>query len=167
MTTFADRSSAERLDLSTRAEVHDLVVAFYREIMLDELLEPIFGEVAEVDWVTHIPKLIDYWCSILLDAPRDGGAVTKTHRDVHNLQPLQPEHCDRWYALWVQSVDRNWDGPNAERAKSYAASLMAGLAKRVFGFAWAPVPAQDGNCASMPARSAARSSTPGGTGVAR
>ena len=54
-----------RADLSTRAHMHDLVIAFYREIMFDELLEPILGEVAEVDWVEHIPRLIDYWCSIL------------------------------------------------------------------------------------------------------
>lgn len=126
-----------RLDVSTRAQVHDLVVVFYREIMLDDLLEPIFGEVAEVDWVEHIPKLIDYWSSILLGTEQYGGAVMTTHRHLHSLQPLQPEHCDRWYALWVQSVDQHWEGPNAERAKSYAAALMAGMAKRVFGFEWA------------------------------
>jgi hemoglobin len=125
-----------RLDLSTRAQVHDLVVAFYLEVMLDELPEPIFGEVAEVDWGEHIPKLIDYWSSILLGTEQYGGSVTKTHRHLHSLQPLQPEHCDRWYALWVQSVDQGWEGPTAERAKSYAATLMVGMAKRVFGFAW-------------------------------
>ena len=53
-------------DLETRADIHDLVVAFYREIVFDDLLEPVFGEVAEVDWALHIPKLIDYWCRVLL-----------------------------------------------------------------------------------------------------
>ena len=47
-------------DLSTPTEVHHLVTRFYREIVFDDLLEPIFGEVAEVDWAAHIPKLIDY-----------------------------------------------------------------------------------------------------------
>ena len=127
-------------DLDTRAEIHDLVVRFYREIAFDDLLEPIFGEVAEVDWVEHIPRLIDYWCSIIFRTTSYGGSVTKTHRRLHNLQPIEPEHCDRWFALWVYCVDERWEGPNADRAKSYAAALMAGMAKRVFGFDWPAVP---------------------------
>ena len=129
-------SRACRHDLTTRADVHDLVTTFYREIMFDELLEPIFGEVAEVDWIEHIPRLIDYWCSIIFRTANYTGSVTKAHRRVHDLQPVEPEHCDRWFALWVHSVDERWEGPNAERAKSYAAALMAGMAKRVFGFSW-------------------------------
>jgi hemoglobin len=130
-----DTNRARRPDLTTRADVHDLVTTFYREIMFDELLEPIFGEVAEVDWTEHIPRLIDYWCSITFRTIYKG-SVTRAHRRVHDLQPVEPEHCDRWFALWVHSVDERWEGPNAERVKSYAAALMAGMAKRVFGFLW-------------------------------
>jgi hemoglobin len=135
-----------RLDVSTPAHVHDLVVGFYREIMLDELLGPIFSDVAEVDWPEHIPRLIDYWCWILLGTPRYAGNVTKTHRHLHSLQPIEPDHCDRWFLLWVQCVDERWEGRNAERAKSYAATMMAGLAKHVFGFTWAR-PATQGTAA--------------------
>ena len=123
-------SPACRPDLLARADVHDLVTTFYREIMFDELLEPIFGEVAEVDWIEHIPRLIDYWCSIIFGTTIYKGSVTKAHRRVHDLRPVEPEHCDRWFALWVHSVDERWEGPNAERVKSYAAALMAGMAKR-------------------------------------
>ena len=56
-------------DLSTPTQVHDLVTIFYREVALDEELEPFFGEVAEVDWAVHTPRLIDYWCAILFNEP--------------------------------------------------------------------------------------------------
>ena len=49
-------------DLDTRGQIHDLVIQFYREIMLDPLLGPVFDEVAEVEWRLHIPRLIDFWC---------------------------------------------------------------------------------------------------------
>ena len=127
----------ERPDLATPAQVHDLVTVFYREIVFDELLEPIFGEVAEVDWVDHIPKLIDYWCWILFGTDPYPGAVTRTHRRVHEKRPLTGAHCDRWFALWVASVDSRWAGPHADHAKRHAQTLMAGMAKRVFGFEWA------------------------------
>jgi hemoglobin len=125
-------------DLVTEADVHDLVVAFYREIMLDELLEPIFSDVAEVDWREHIPRLIDYWRWVLLGTPTYAGSVTKAHRHLHGLHPLEAEHCDRWFSLWVHCVDQRWAGPNSERAKHHATTMMTGLAKRVFDFAWAP-----------------------------
>lgn len=123
-------------DLGSRTAIHDLVVEFYREIVFDEVLEPVFHDVAEVDWPTHIPKLVDYWCRILIGEPDTPQSVTAAHRWLHELEPLRAEHCDRWWELWVRSVDAHWSGPVAEHAKSHAATLMAGMARHVFGFEW-------------------------------
>ena len=130
-----------KVDLTTPTHVHDLVIAFYREIVFDEVLEPVFGDVAEVDWAEHIPKLIDYWCWILFGTGGPTGNVTSAHRHLHGLAPIEQIHCDRWYRLWVASVDSRWEGPTATKAKDHAATLMAGLAKRVFGFHWEPTAA--------------------------
>jgi len=127
------------LDLSTPAQVHDLVTIFYREIVFDELLEPIFSEVVEVDWAEHIPRLIDYWCWILFATHPYRGAVTRTHRRIHELQAIEPAHCDRWFGLWVQCIDQRWSGPYADHAKQHAQTLMAGMAKRLFECPW-PTP---------------------------
>jgi hemoglobin len=138
-------------DLATPADVHDLVTRFYREIVFDELLEPVFGEVAEVDWAEHIPKLIDYWCWILFGTGGYPASVTRVHRHLHELAPIRPEHCDRWFTLWVATVDAGWSGAQADRARAHAELLMAGMAKHVFGFSWkAPdraVPMESGRSA--------------------
>ncbi len=125
-----------RPDLSTPAAIHDLVTRFYREIVFDDLLAPVFDEVAEVDWTVHIPNLIDYWCWILLGPPRYRGAVTATHRRLHAQQPINPAACDRWLTLWCSTIDESWVGPCAEKATTHAATLMAGMARHVFGFDW-------------------------------
>jgi len=130
-------------DLDTPTQVHHLVVAFYREIVFDELLEPVFGEVAEVDWAEHIPKLVDYWCWILFGTDGFSGTVVATHRHLHEVQAIRPEHCDRWWTLWRDTIDERWAGPRAEQAKHHAEVLMAGMAKRIFGYDWAP-PAASG-----------------------
>lgn len=127
----------ERGDLTSRTDVHDLVVAFYREVALDELLEPVFSEVAEVDWAVHIPKLVDYWCGVLLDLP-GVGAIVAAHRHVHEARAVTPELCDRWFELWVDCVDDRWSGPTAERAKRHAEAMMTGMARAVFGVEWGP-----------------------------
>lgn len=76
-----------------RTQVDRLVIAFYREIMFDDLLGPIFGGVAEVDWGEHILKLIDYWCWIPV---RDQGLFRRGHEDAP--PPPRPS-ADRARAL--------------------------------------------------------------------
>ncbi|MCB1005252.1 MAG: group III truncated hemoglobin, partial [Acidimicrobiales bacterium] len=120
------------------ADIHDLVVAFYREIVFDDLLEPVFGEVAEVDWALHIPKLIDYWCRVLLGQPGYAGAILNAHRHVHDIEPFRVEHFDRWYALWIDAIDQRWAGPTADLAKTHAAHIAAVLARKLLDLDWQP-----------------------------
>ena len=126
-------------DLDSRAAIHDLVVDFYREIAQDDLLGPVFGEVAEVDWAVHIPRLIDYWCRVLLRRPGYDGFILRAHEHVHQLEPLVPEMFDRWYQLFVDAVDARWSGPIAARAEAHAAQIAAMLSRKVTGADWSPV----------------------------
>lgn len=127
-------------DLDSRSAIHDLVVRFYREIVFDEELEPVFSDVAEVDWAIHMPKLTDYWCRVLLGEPGYDGFILAAHQHVHDLQPLTAELFDRWYILWIQTIDSSWSGPMAENAKRHAAQIGAVLARRITGAEWsAPV----------------------------
>ena len=107
------------------AAIHDLVVRFYREIVFDEELEPVFSDVAEVDWAIHMPKLTDYWCRVLLGEPGYDGFILAAHQHVHDIEPLTIELFDRWYSLWVETIDSGWSGPKAEQAKRHAAQIGA------------------------------------------
>src|SRR5690349_16252884 len=131
-------AQATRRELDSRAEIHDLVVSFYREIVFDDLLGPVFGEVAEVDWSVHIPKLIDFWCRVLLGEPGYDGFILAPHQHVHELEALRPELFDRWYSLFVDAVDESWEGPVSERAKSHAGRIAATLARRILNVEWTP-----------------------------
>ena len=91
-------------DLDTRGQIHDLVIQFYREIMLDPLLGPVFDEVAEVEWPVHIPRLIDFWCRVLLGKPGYDGFILNAHQRVHDIERFEPELFDRWYLLFVEAV---------------------------------------------------------------
>ena len=123
-------------DLATRSQIHNLVVGFYREVSCDDLLGPVFREVAETDWAAHIPKLIDFWCRVLLGHPGYEGYVLGAHRDVHEAEPFTPELFDRWYLLFAASVDESWQGPIAERAKVHAARMAKGLAHHLLDLDW-------------------------------
>ena len=137
--TFLDHLAGgrrERPDLDSRSEIHNLVVHFYREVIFDDLLGPVFGQVARVDWSIHIPKLIDYWCRVLLNHADYDGYVLGPHQRVDELEPFSVELFDRWYLLFVSSVDERWRGPMAEKAKVHAARIAAMLARKVLGAEW-------------------------------
>ena len=138
-TDHRDLEDDTRLDLDTETQIDYLVTDFYREIIFDPLLGPVFDEDAEVDWAFHIPHVIDYWCWILLGDRRYSGNVTRSHQDLHAISPISADHCDRWYRLWCACIDARWHGPYADHAKSHADNMMRGLAKHVFGVAWNPV----------------------------
>ncbi len=129
---------ATSADLDTRGQIHDLVVAFYRELIMDENLGPVFTEVPEVDWSHHIQLLIDYWCRVLLGDQSYQGAILNAHRRVHDLQAFTSENFDRWYGLWIATIDQTWTGPLADKAKSHAARIAASLARQLPGIAWRP-----------------------------
>lgn len=125
-------------DLDSRGEIHDLVVEFYRAVVFDDLLGPLFEEVAETDWAAHIPKLIDYWCRILLGDLAYQGALLEAHREVHNREAFRTEHFDRWFQLWVESIDGRWSGPRAEQAKAHAEATAGLISRRLRGSTWSP-----------------------------
>ena len=131
-------STSSVMDLDRRARIHDAVVGFYREVVFDDVLGPIFEEVAEVDWAIHIPVLVDYWCRVLLGEPAVGGPILAPHARIHRLEPLTPDMFDRWFLLWSTTVDWSWSGPFAERAKSHAARMAATMSRKVPGVEWSP-----------------------------
>ncbi|HEY9556438.1 MAG TPA: group III truncated hemoglobin [Acidimicrobiales bacterium] len=137
-TIAAPQGTALRRDLDDRAQIHDAVVAFYREIVFDDLLAPVFDEVADVDWALHIPKLIDYWCRVLLGEVGYDGYILGAHAVVDRIEPFRAEHFDRWYGLWVETLDSRWSGPFADQAKSHAARMAGVLSRRLSGADWSP-----------------------------
>lgn len=155
-----------RPDLDTRGEIHNLVVRFYRDVAADDLLGPVFSEVAEVDWSAHIPKLVDFWCRVLLGHPGYDGFILGAHRHVHELEAFKGELFDRWFSLFVEAVDEGWRGPVAEKAKAHAARIAAVLARRLIGLEW-EAPGGTGSDDGVGASSSRGEARPGPLGAGR
>jgi DNA-binding NarL/FixJ family response regulator len=56
---WADLLEEKRSDITSRGDVRQLVVDFYRDVAMDDVLGPIFAA-ADVNWSMHIPKLTDF-----------------------------------------------------------------------------------------------------------
>ena len=107
-------------DLDSVGDIAEMVCRFYQDVAQDELLGPLFNDVAEVDWAEHLPKLTAFWCRALLGISGYRGNPFQAHAEVHARHPLAPEHFDRWLGLFRDTIESGWTGPNAERALELA-----------------------------------------------
>jgi hemoglobin len=108
--------------------------------LMDEVLGPVFEDVAEVDWSTHIPRLIDFWCRILLGHQTYQGTILAAHRRVHDQEAFTADHFDRWYGLWAATIAQGWSGPLADTARDHAARIAGSMARQLPRIDWALSP---------------------------
>lgn len=121
-----------RHDITGPDDIRILVVAFYRDAAMDDLLGPIF-KAAHVDWSVHIPKLVDFWAWQLLGVRGYEGNPLRAHEPSHARTPFREEHYDRWLELFDATVDNRFEGPVSELAKARARRMARALRRLLAG----------------------------------
>jgi len=107
-------------DLDTPDEIAEMVRRFYADVAQDDLLGPIFHDVAQVDWSEHIPKLTAFWCRALLGQPGYTGNPFRAHALVHARRPFTAADFERWLTLFTETLELGWRGPLTDRAREFA-----------------------------------------------
>ena len=116
-------------DLDVRDDVERLVDLFYAKVQKDPLLAPVF---VHVDWPEHLPKMYNFWASMMLGEMTYRGNPFENHIRL----PIGTEHFNQWLELFTATVDENFEGARAveikERARSIAEIFQykMGLIKR-------------------------------------
>lgn len=100
-----------RADLQDE-DLHDLLVEFYERVAQDERLAPYF---AGVDMRAHIPRIADFWSTLLFHTRRYADNAFRPHAA---MPGLTSEHFARWLAVLEATVDARFAGPAAERMKA-------------------------------------------------
>lgn len=110
-------------DLDRPEEIAEMVRRFYADVAADDLLGPVFNDVAQVDWSEHLPKLTAFWCRALLGLPGYSGNPFRAHALVNERSPFTDAHFDRWLELFHATVLGGWVGPRVEDACALAANV--------------------------------------------
>jgi hemoglobin len=112
-------------DIADDRDVACLVNVFYDRVRDDDILGPIFDDIAHVDWATHLPRMYDFWESVLFARATFKGTPLVVHRALARRTPLTRAAFDRWIALFQSTVDDLFWGPMAEHAKRSASRIAA------------------------------------------
>lgn len=107
-------------DLEGPDDVAEMVRRFYGDVAQDDLLGPVFNDVAAVDWADHLPKLTAFWCRALLGLPGYQGNPFQAHQRIHEQHAFTPALFERWLELFHDTIDLGWTGITADRAKALA-----------------------------------------------
>lgn len=118
-------------DITSSEDIQLLVHEFYTRAFQDELLRPIFVDVAKMDLAKHMPTMIQFWSTVLLGARTYRGGAFAPHALIHREHPLTRTHFDRWLSIWRSTVDELFTGAIAEDAKLRAQSVAYAFHRRL------------------------------------
>ncbi len=105
--------------LQNREDLEMLVNRFYGRVRVDELIGPIFNDIAKVNWETHTEKIYNFWDTLLFGAENYVGRPFPPHIPLK----LKPEHFKRWLELFFDTVDESFEGQKAEEIKMRAFNI--------------------------------------------
>jgi hemoglobin len=96
------------------SDLEPLLVDFYAAVAKDPLLAPYFES---LDMSAHIPRIADFWSTLLFHSGRYTGNAFRPHLE---MPGLRAEHFARWLATLEATLDASYGGPNAQRMMSFA-----------------------------------------------
>ena len=105
-------------DIEDRADIEGLVDDFYRRLLADETIAPVF---TGIQLEAHLTVIANFWVMILLGQDVYRGNTFQRH--VH--LPIEDRHFDIWLAHWTATVDDHFAGERADVAKARAVGLAA------------------------------------------
>ena len=111
-----DKLLNDKRELNNREGIDFLVHSFYEQVLKDEMLAPFFQK---LEFERHLPKMIDFWCFVLLG--ETGYSTNVVEKHIH--MPLKAEHFERWLQIFNRTLDEFFDGENVEIAKQRAFTI--------------------------------------------
>lgn len=110
-------------------QIATLVRVFYDSARADEKLAPVFASAIN-DWDSHLVIVQNFWSHALLGTSRYKGHPFPPHMSL----PIEPDHFDRWLALFVTAAEQTLPAEAAARAKARAHHMTDSFRVGLFPF---------------------------------
>lgn len=108
--------------LDTREDIILLVNTFYKKVEKSEI-GFFFNEIAKVDWGEHLPKMYDFWCTLLFGERAYKGNPMAVHFPINEMVAMEKKHFAVWLDLWKSTVKENFEGENANLIMTKAENI--------------------------------------------
>ena len=105
-----------------------LVKAFYAKVRKDDMLGPIFNPIIQ-DWDSHEVHIASFWEGNLFFSGGFKGNPPAKHKEVDAFHDntITMDHFGQWIYLWLETINENYEGEMAEKAKRMARKMATFL----------------------------------------
>lgn len=110
-------------DLDSRENIAKMVNLFYEKVNKDKQISHFFKDVIMVNWEEHLPKMYDFWESVILGHSTYSGNPMQAHIHLNEKSPLKKADFDRWLELFQLNLKENFEGKYTEIASQRAISI--------------------------------------------
>ncbi|WP_306353148.1 group III truncated hemoglobin [Flavobacterium sp. '19STA2R22 D10 B1'] len=110
-------------DITSRKEIETLMSAFYSKLLIDNSINYIFTEVAQINMEEHLAIIVDFWEQSLFHKGNYNRNVLEIHLNLNQKMKLTESHFATWLATFNSTVDLLYKGDNAEKIKTRALSI--------------------------------------------
>lgn len=107
-------------DIQNKNDIEQLMQLFYDQLLVDEVLGTIFTDIAKIDLNHHLPILVNFWDAVLFETGGYSNNAVGKHVELNRKVPLTDLHFDRWMHIFETTIDQNFQGKIAEKAKEKA-----------------------------------------------
>jgi len=115
-------------EIENRQDIELLVNKFYDKVNADTKISKFFNKIVQVDWNLHLPKMYNFWETLLFGKKAFKGNPMLVHVLISKKEMIEKEHFNQWLSLWKETLQENFTGKKAEMAYQKAeqiAGLMA------------------------------------------
>lgn len=114
----------------TEENIRRMVDGFYDSVRRDEVLGPVFEQALSHGWDAHLPRMYDFWSTVLLGTRKFQSNVFGRHMA---LSGIEKEHFVRWLALFRDTVRRMYAREQADEIVLIAERIAGSLQLGYFG----------------------------------
>ncbi|MBS1548649.1 MAG: group III truncated hemoglobin [Bacteroidetes bacterium] len=111
--------------LENRKDIEFLVNSFYKKVEQSGI-GFFFNDVAKIDWSHHLPKMYDFWTTLLFGEVAYKGNPMAAHFPINEMVAMEKKHFEIWISIWTETVMEHFEGEVAELA-IYKAHNIANL----------------------------------------
>ncbi len=106
---------------------------FYEKVRADPQLGHLFDTVAKADWDSRLPKLYDFWDSVLFRPGTFRGNPIGVHADLMHPTDMGWPLFEQWLELFHTTVKELFAGKRAEHIVRCAEDMAGVIHSRIHG----------------------------------
>ncbi|MFT4903352.1 MAG: hemoglobin [Thalassomonas sp.] len=110
-------------DITQRKDLELLVAEFYKKVLADDEIAPVFTGKIKIDWESHLPIICDFWENLLWGGDKYQANLMQKHLDLNKHIPFTHLHLERWLLHWNATLTENFEGINAKQVSERASII--------------------------------------------